>query len=245
MEKNYLKQYIEFSNAFRKSNSSKESVENIYDLLYELEDVDRTKEDNLVLSNVYILLGFHKSAYEVFKETVDLSNSKEVSKLYVMEQKAKSHGNNFIIKDIRKLKEKKELPKLTPSDFQISKEDKRKFEIPQKEIVIFNKNIKGKISIYTPDLDIEKYSDIIFEQLNWLADCKNELIEFYNQNNEFIDEKANDDWYDTLDIYSIQLTINNSSDIETLISAGDTFSQDHILDIELTNRTVISMNYDG
>ncbi|WP_433816003.1 hypothetical protein [Flavobacterium johnsoniae] len=137
------------------------------------------------------------------------------------------------------------MPKLTLSDFQISKEDKGNFEIPQKEIVIFNKNVKGKISIYTPDLDIEKYSDIIFEHLNWLADCKNELIEFYNKNNEFTEELANDDWYDTLDIYSIQLTINNSSDIETLISAGDTFSQDHILDIELTNRTIISMNYDG
>ena len=98
MEKNFLKQYIEFSNAFRKSNGSKESVENIYNLLYELENVNKTKEDNLVLSNVYILLGFHKSAYEVFKETVELSNNKEVSKLYVMEQKAKSHENNFIIK---------------------------------------------------------------------------------------------------------------------------------------------------
>ncbi|MCP2027297.1 hypothetical protein L1276_002454 [Flavobacterium sp. HSC-32F16] len=245
MEKNYLKQYIEFSNAFRKSNDSKESVENIYDLLYELENVDKSKEDNLVLSNVYILLGFHKSAYEVFKEIVDLSNNKEVSKLYVMEQKAKSHGNNFSIKDIRKLKEKKELPKLTLSDFKISKEDNNKFEIPQKEIVIFNKNVKGKISIYIPDLDIEKYSDTIFKHINGLSDCKNELIKFYNQNNEFTNIQANDYWYDTLDIYSIQITLNNSGDIETLISVGDTFSQDHILDIELTNQAIVSMNYDG
>ena len=55
------------------------------------------------------------------------------------------------------------------------------------------------------------------------------------------EEQANDDWYDTLDVYSIQFTINNSSDIETLISAGDTFSQDHILDIELINRKIISI----
>lgn len=244
MEKNYLKQYIEFSNAFRNSNSSKESVENIYDLLYELENVDRSKEDNLVLSNVYVLLGFHKLAYQIFKETADLSNKKDVSKLYVMEQKAKSHGNNFIIKDIRKFKEKRELPKLALSDFKTSIEDNDKFEIPETDIVIFNKNIKGKISIYIPDSDIEKYSDTLFEHINWLADCKNELIEFYNQNNEFTIEQANDDWYDTLDIYSIQLTISPQN-IETLISAGDTFSQDHILDIELTNRVIVSMNYDG
>ena len=101
MEKNFTKNYIEISNEFRKSNASKESVEKLYDLLYDLENSTRSKNDDLTLSNVYSLLGFHLSAYEVFKSIADLNDKKSTSKLYVMEEKAKSHKNNFVIKDIR------------------------------------------------------------------------------------------------------------------------------------------------
>lgn len=243
MEENYLNKYIHFSNEFRKSNGSNESVAKIYDLLYELEKLNRTKEENLVISNIYTLLGFHRSAYEIFKTAVDLSNKKEVSKLYVLEQKAKSHENNFIIKDIREAMEKKKQTKLTLSDF--SENDPDKFEIPEKEIIIFNKIIKGKARIYLPDSDIEKYISTISEYLSWLADCKNDLIEFYNQNNEFTEQEANDDWYYALDIYRVVITINSSGDIDTFIAAGDTFSQDHILYFEMKNKKIVSMNYDG
>lgn len=66
-----MKEYIEYSNEFRKSNGSKESVEKMYDLLYELESIEKNKQESLVLSNVYILLGFHRSAFEIFKEAAD------------------------------------------------------------------------------------------------------------------------------------------------------------------------------
>ena len=245
MERNYLRDYIEFSNEFKKSYDSKESVVKIYDLLHELENLYKTKEQKLVLSNVYTLLGYHRSAYEIFKETVGSNNTKEVSKLYVLEQKAKSHENNFIIKDVRKVKEKKQQTKLVLSDFVTTENDPDKFEIPQKEIVIFNKTIKGKIRIFLPDSDFRKYADAISEYLSWLADCKKDLIEFYNQNNEFTDKQADDDWYNTLDIYRAVITIKKSKDIEAFVATGDTFSQDHILDFEIANKTIISMNYDG
>ncbi|CAA9200220.1 hypothetical protein [Flavobacterium collinsii] len=245
MERKYLKEYIEFSNEFKKSNNSKESTERIYDLLYELEDINRVKEDNLVLSNIYLLLGFYRSAYEVFTEIADLDNKKDVSKLYVMEQKAKSHENNFIIKDVRKYREKKEMSKLTLIDFSTSEGDQNKFEIPQKDIIIFNKKVKDRIFIYLSSADIQKYSDAVIAHIYWLSNCKNELIEFYNQNDDFTEEKANNDWYDTLEVYSIKITITDSGDIHTIASTGDDFFQDHILDVEITNRTIASMNYDG
>jgi len=245
MNRHYLKDYIALSNEFRKSNSSIESTEKIYDLLYELENANRVKEDNLILSNVYVLLGFYRSAYEIFKEIADLNNKKDVSKLYVMEQKAKSYENNFIIKDIRKYREKKKQAKLDLNHFNVSEENQNKFEISQKDIVIFNKNIKDEISVYIPDSDIEKYSDALITHINWLSDCKNELIAFYNQNNVFTDENADNDWYDTLEVYSIKIKITDFGDIDTLVSAGDDFFQDHILDVEMTNRTITSMNYNG
>jgi len=239
-----MKEYIEFSNEFRKSNGSRESVEKMYDLLYELESIEKSKEENLVLSNVYILLGFHKSAFEIFKDVADSKNSKDVSKLYVLEQKAKSYQNNFIIKDLRKYREKQKSSKLITSDFSKLKDD-AVFEVSENKAVIFNKTKTGEISIYIPNSDFENYSDKIIEHIFWLGDCKNNLIKFYNENNDFTEETADDDWYDNLEIYRTRITIDNSGNIETIVSIGDHFSQDHILDIEMENKTIVSMNYDG
>lgn len=74
--KNFTKDYIEISNEFRTSKASKESVGKLYDLLYDLENSNRTKNDDLTLSNVYSLLGFHLSAYEVFKSVADLKDKR-------------------------------------------------------------------------------------------------------------------------------------------------------------------------
>ncbi|MET3021154.1 hypothetical protein [Flavobacterium hydatis] len=244
MNSDYTKDYIELSKEFRKSNASIQSVEKLYDLLYELENTNRTKEEDLVLSNIYSLLGFHKSAYEVFKTIADLTNRKEATKMYVLEEKSKSHKNNFIIKDIRKYREKKEQPKLEISDFVVSKNYKNQFKIVNKEIIIFNKTIKeDTISIQLPSEHIENYSNKIIKCMNWLSDCKTDLIDFYNR--EYKEDIANKDWYDTLVIYNTRIIIEDSGVVFCSISGGDDFYQDHLLDIEITNDIVISMNYNG
>lgn len=244
MGRDYIKEYIELSNEFRKSSASKESVAKLYDLLYNLENGSRTKQDDLILSNVYSLLGFHESAFEVFKTVADLTNRKDLTKMYVMEGKAKSHKDNFIVKDIRKYHEKKEQPTLDISDFIALKNDKKQFEIASKNIVVFNKIIKNDaLSIHLPSENIAKYLDRINNHIIWLANSKKELIDFYNKENN--GEKANEDWYDTLDVYSTQIIIEESGAIFTVISTGDDFYQDHLLDIEIANNEIISMYYNG
>ncbi|SHF24388.1 hypothetical protein [Pedobacter caeni] len=247
MERNYTKDYIEISNQFRKSNADKESVEKLYDLYYELEKIERTKSDDLILSNIYSLLGFHQSAYEVFQAAADLTDRKSVAKLYVMEEKAKSHKNNFIIKDIRKYRDRKEQIRLDLTDFIRSAADEVKYEILNKNLVVFNKTLKdGKIEIYLPDRPVEIYADRIIKYIVWLSDCKSELIHFYNhQNNSCAEGQADEDWYDTLEIFSVRVTIGQSTDIFADISVGDDLSPDHILDIETTNQTITAMSYDG
>lgn len=242
MNSDYTKDYVELSKEFRKSNASTESVEKLYNLLYELENANRTKQDDLVLSNVYSLLGFHKSAFEVFKEVADLNNRKEATKLYVMEEKSKSHKNNFIIKDIRKYREKKEQPKLELSDFVKSKSNDNKFKITNKNSIVFNK-LTDKVSVYLPNGHIENYLDEIINYINWLGNCKKELIDFYNKEND--EDRANDDWYDTLVVYIAQIVIEESGAVFCSISGGDDFYQDHLLDIEIINHTIMSMNYNG
>ena len=248
MEKNFTKDYIEFSNEFRKSNASKESVDKLYDLLYDLENSKRTANDNLILSNVYSLLGFHLSAYEVFKSVPDLIDKKTTSKLYLMEEKAKSHKNNFAIKDIRKFRQKNEQTKLSITDFVKSERGDNTFTIIEKEVVVFNKIVENKkiqISIYG-NHKIEDYANKIIDYIFLLGDCKIELIEFYNNElSEVTEETANNNWYDTLEILSVNIGVAVNGNLFAEISAGDDFAPDHILDIEMDEQKVTEMNYDG
>lgn len=248
MERNFTKDYIEISNEFRKSNASKESVEKLYDLLYDLQSSSRTKNEDLTLSNLYSLLGFHQSAYEIFKSVADLTDRKNTSKLYVMEEKAKSHKNNFIIKDIRKFRQQKDQTKLLTTDFLLSTTEENKVSMIDKDIVVFNKVVKNdKVEIFIyGQHKLENFADKIIDYIFWLADCKKELIEFYNNElSEDSGEVANNDWYDTLEIYSARIIVGQNGNLYAEISGGDDFSQDHILDIEIENETITGMNYDG
>lgn len=247
MNRDYLKDYIEFSNEFRKSNSSKESISKLYDLLYEMKNIERTKKDDLVLSNLYSLLEFHESAYETFKIVADLSNKKDISRLYVLEQKAKSHKNNFIIKDVRKYREKKKQPQIELNDFKLSKKHENKFKITDKKLVVFNKiTKKGKVSIYLPNDNITLFLDKIIDYITWLGNCKNDLIDFFNnEGDENAINKADNNWFDTLEIYRVEITIDDFGSIFTSITAGDDFYRDHLLEIEIDKRSITSMGYNG
>ena len=61
----------------------------------------------------------------------------------------------------------------------------------------------------------------------------------------FRSTKADKDWYDTLEIYSLNVGVAVTGKLFAEISAGDDFASDHILDIEIEENKIIEMNYDG
>ena len=56
----------------------------------------------------------------------------------MLEDKSKSHGNNFIIKDVRAHRGKGERKKLLLMDFVRSDKAGNEFKIANKDVVIFN-----------------------------------------------------------------------------------------------------------
>ncbi|GAL80481.1 hypothetical protein JCM19274_771 [Algibacter lectus] len=60
-----------------------------------------------------------------------------------------------------------------------------------------------------------------------------------------IDETANKDWYDTLDIFRTRVIVGQNGKLFSEISGGDEFMSDHILDIETEERKIKGMSYDG
>ncbi|ULT23785.1 hypothetical protein KUH03_32315 [Sphingobacterium sp. E70] len=143
MEKDYQSSYIECADECRKTGNSKEGVAKMYDLLYRLEQADRTKDQDLILVNVYTFLGYHQSAYDLAKLCMELADRKNIAKLYTLESKAKSHQNNFIIKDLRKLKHRNTPIALQPEDFVVSAIDENLICI--KKILLYStRSLKQK-----------------------------------------------------------------------------------------------------
>jgi hypothetical protein len=245
MAENYMKQYIELSTEFKKDKKSQETIGRIYDLMYLLEK-DENTDNKMVLVYVYTLLAYHKKAYDLYLKIYNENDRKQKTKLFEMEQMAKSHGDNFIIR--LRTSQKNEKLNFTINDFTEKETDDNwnNYE-SNKNCIIFNQTFDNEpleISIHKNN----KLSDCvekISEYINWLGtECKKELIKYYNKNMEQ-DEKADNDWYENLEIISVLITIGEEGKISADISCGDNYFEDHILDIETEGNNIFSMNYDG
>ncbi|GIZ16375.1 hypothetical protein [Capnocytophaga catalasegens] len=245
-----LKQYIEAATNFRKSNASEESIHYLYDMLYDLEKKDKTSEEKRILVDIYTLLGFHLSAYELFNEVADSKNNKDISKLYTLESKAKSHKNTFILKDLRKLKKKKSVPEFSLSDFELSDDDNGNKSYVSKSVkaLIFNKEVNNE------DFDIFIYKTFDFAQnferlkayLHFLADAKSELIAFYNEKiAPFTNVTADANWYASLEVYAATVGVDIHGKLFAEIEMGDMIDQDHILNIEFSDKNISLLGIDG
>lgn len=257
-----FKSYIDASTAFRKLETPMEQVTDastgqLYDLLYQLEPKNRNAEENLILCNVYSLLEYHLSAYELFKTMANPENLKDKSKLYTMEQKAKSHKNTFAIKDIRTLKKKQKNKQYSfqLSDFVFSEEigEEKYYDLVQEEVIIFSQVLhRTDFRVFVhKDYALEKEFNRLLAYLNWLADAKETLIAYYNKEfSSYLEMEANQDWYDTLEVYSAEVGIMKGGRCFANIGAGDNYISDHILDIEFSedesgNPIVEEMGFNG
>ena len=244
-----LKRYIDASNAFCKAGGSHEGAIALYDLLYDLQaKTQRTKEEERILADTYTLLEYHLSAYETFLRIADTTNYKEKSKLLVLEDKAKTHKNTFCIKDVRKLKAKKKPKTLKVADFEKVKdfESECEYVLSTKKVVIFNKEVAGEdFSFFiNKETSLESCLDSINEYLEWLSDAKATLINYYNEHCAEYTPEADDNWYNTLEVYSGHLDIG-SIGISAHISAGDIFSPDHLLEIDFEGKEITHIGWDG
>ena len=86
--------------------------------------------------------------------------------------------------------------------------------------------------------------------LEWLADCKETLIDFYveefaNEIDEFHDGEMTSDWFETLEVYSGTVCLSANGDIGADFSTGDNMDEDHLLIIEIDGYDVSTMWHDG
>jgi hypothetical protein len=247
MAENYMNQYIELSKAYRENNKSQETIRKIYDLMNSLEK-DGNNDNKMVLVYVYTLLAYHKKAYDLFFKIYNKDNRKQKSKLFDMERMSKSHGDNFAIK-LRKKPEINKMTNYSVSDF-VKKDTVGEYKnyVLNKTCIIFNQLFDKKpleIELYK-DFSLSEYTTQISNYIHWLGgECKAEIIDYFNKNMTFVKEKADDEWYESLEIYSVSITLTKNEKSCATITCGDNIFVDHILDIETEEYKIWSMNIDG
>ena len=84
----------------------------------------------------------------------------------------------------------------------------------------------------------------INKYLEWLSDAKTTLISYYNEHCREYTPQADDNWYDTLEVYSGHIDIG-STGVTAHISAGDIFTPDHLLDIDFEGKEITHIGWDG
>ncbi len=62
---------------------------------------------------------------------------------------------------------------------------------------------------------------------------------------KYFQQKADKDWFDTLDILGLRVTVGVNGKLFAEVTGGDNFVPDHLLDIEIEEKTIVGMNYDG
>ncbi|KZE78062.1 hypothetical protein SAMN04488018_103183 [Myroides marinus] len=246
----YKKRYNELSKQFREIYNNHDISIDLFDLLYELQAEDQTVENKTLQCHIYALLEYWQTAYKLLLEVSDSNDSKVKSKLFVFSEKAKTYKDTFGLKDVRKTREKKEVPILSLDDFIEQEEGSNQYNLNTKRIVVFNQYCptdRFKVSTSSDLSDMDKLE--LIEYLHWLTDLRSPLIEFYNSDKNgylpFIEGKADDHWYDTLEIYSTNIRYFKSGHIETTISMGDQLITDHIIDLVIDNKVCVEMNFDG
>jgi len=101
-----------------------------------------------------------------------------------------------------------------------------------------------EIELYK-DMQLPKYISRIYAALNWLAgDRKDDLIQYYNRNKKAV-KKADNEWYEGLDIFHVLIQIIETGEMTVSISCTDYRAGDHFLVIDVEDERIIGMSYNG
>ena len=241
------------------------AIGQFYELKDELESLSKngqaTFDSDMVLFSVYQALGFYESAYQIFIKHHHKDDKANLSKIYKLADKAKSHGNRFILKDVRKAK-KLITPKsiqLIIDDFVLSDEydiDNAEAFFINKKIAIFGRYFKSedeRINVVLPKNSLQKHLPKIQDLINHFVFMdKQTLIEYYNNppndncyTIQATHKKADDDWFALLELYRLQISTYGDDylSFHVYISLGDTYNVDHLLDLEFDDCQLYKMSY--
>lgn len=244
MKNRFKNSYIQVITNFKKSKASTESVENVYDLIYEIENAEKNLDETLLLCDIYNLIGLNIKTNRILDS---LPLTLKAEKKIKLDRDDKYKNTRFYYRDLREARITKDLTNLSVTDFVILSEEEV-FKVEFAKIIqlnILNKYVKTKdIYIYSEPAPNKNVLESLIYFFYWLSGCKKYLIDFYNINE--IENKiqlANTEWFDGLDIMDVIIEIKEIEKICCQISICDYSNHNLGFELEIINDSIISILY--
>lgn len=251
MKNRFTNSYILVTSNFKKSKASTESVQDIFDLIYKMESVEKNLNESIMLCEIYNLIGLNIKTNRIL-DSLQLTTEEEKIKKEAqirLDRNNKYKNTRFYYRDLREAKITKDLENLSVADFfTLNEEEVFKIEFAKRsQLNIFNKYINTTdIVIYSEVEPDKNLWDSLIYFFHWLSGCKKELIDFYTTAE--IENKihpANIEWFDGLHIMDVIIEIKESEKICCQILISDYFNYNLGFELEIINDSIISILYNS
>lgn len=242
---------------FEKSGPSAESINKLFDLLYELRKKNRSHQEQYILAKTLYLLGSYHEAERILES--------DASPIYSYEKKEKKRSlkllqeirkeNSFpfrtakVYRDLREASSPKKISLLSLDDittvwdnsgYQIT------FSDSVKDLIICNKNVKIQwLNVFSQKQPDELLIIKLIFHFEWLATLKKELIDFYRiADTDYKPEKMDPDWFNGLEIWDVTIDIDHKNTIHTEILMADYYNSGYSFCLTLKDDIITHLQYD-
>ena len=73
------------------------------------------------------------------------------------------------------------------------------------------------------------------QYLDWLASCKAETSEYFCSK---LGEKLPEDWFETIEVFSAEITFTTLEDFSAVITFGESMLPDHVVEFTIDKFTI-------
>jgi hypothetical protein len=242
------------SQEFKKSNASKESINKLYDLVYELNSRSRNLEENYILASTHRLLGNRHEAEQILEKVLESCVGRQKERPLKLFHEIVHENKNFprkdrIYRDLRDAEKIKTAPVLSFDNF-VTRQDHEEFITSLsgnvKNIVIFNKYVETKsIDIFSKKKPDEILILKLIYYFEWLAGVKADLMAFYEKTeSDFKIRHDSATWFDGLEIWEVYIVITEDGIMETDLLIQDYYNHNSGFCLSLKDDIITDLEYD-
>ena len=108
---------------------------------------------------------------------------------------------------------------------------------PAMPMKIFGYELESsKCEIYiSSKLQITEIALALSQYLDWLASCKAEATEYFCSK---LGERLPEDWFETIEVYSAEITFTTLEDFGAVITFGESTLPDHVVEFTIDKFTI-------
>lgn len=235
--------------------------EPLFDIMYELEKNNKSENENYLLAQIYYQFGWKWKCKRFIESQLTTTKTNDMKKWKNLLSEVESlfELSRFELikfRDLRVSKKRNTSFELLQNDFIIN-EDEYYLRISINpnfdNLILLNKNVPNKEVGFSAEKNsnINHFITKTNEHFSWINNIQKELITYYNDN--YIDiknsigrldyGKADDEWYDGLEVEGVGFHFNSNEKLEAFYTVYDYYNMNIGFHIETLDNSIIELYY--